>query len=193
MTGVDGGADFGTWGDETSQLIYHDAMPALLAGVDRTGLVLDLGGGNGLARQWFPRLHTVDLDREKGPDEVANIATYRPARVYDLVLLRYVAHYFDDTALARLLHRIASWHRGPLLLIQFVNDDLVAKHANSVNETKWFRTEDQLQALLAPWLPTHRVAVEYDVVPDFYRNRLGHPNPTGHRERVVAYLCEAHR
>ena len=62
--------------------------------------------------------------------------------------------------------------------------------ANSVNETKTFRTERQLAALLTvsgTWNITRRVAVEYDVDPEFYRNRLGATHPTGHPERVVAY------
>ena len=42
-------------------------------------------------------------------------------------------------------------------------------------------------SLLGPWRIHNRVALDYVVDPEFYRNRLGHPNPTGHQETVVAY------
>lgn len=193
MSAVDAGPLFGHWADETSRLIYHDAMPALLSGTDTSGRVLDLGGGNGLARAWFPRLTTVDSDPTKAPDVLADICTYMPGTAYHRVLLRYVLHYLPDDAVRALMAHLTKWHRGELTVIQFVNDDLDAKYANSVNETKWFRTEEQLLALLAPWQPVHRVAVEYDVTPDFYRNRLAHPSPTGHPERVVALNCKVLR
>lgn len=189
--GVDAGTAFGTWPDATSRLIYHDAMPALLSGTYTTSPTVDLGGGNGLARQWFPHLTTVDSDEAKRPDVVADVLTWQPApgRRYDRVLLRYVLHYLADAQVEALLRHVATWHDGELLVIQFVNDDLAAKRANSVNETKHFRTEAQLLALLAPWSPQRRLALDYVVEPEFYRNRLGHPNPTGHPERVVAYTC----
>lgn len=190
MTNIDAGTEFGTWDDETSRLIYRDAMPALLSGVDTRAKVLDLGGGNGLLRRWFDDVTTVDNDAAKQPDVLADITTYHPTGTYDLVVLRYVLHYLSNAGVYTMMHRLATWHTGPLLVVQFVNDDLHAKYANSRNETKWFRTEEQLCALLGPWQPTHRVAVEYDVVPEFYANRLAHPNPTGHPERVVAYLCK---
>lgn len=190
---VDAGTAFGTWDDETSRLIYRDAMPALLSGVDAGAKVLDLGGGNGLMRRWFDDLTTVDSDAAKRPDVLADITTHRPTGTYDLVLLRYVLHYLSDKQVRTLMHHVTGWHHGPLLVVQFVAPDanaLAAKQANSVNEVKHFRTEPELRGLLTPWQPVHRVAVEYDVVPEFYANRLAHPNPTGHPERVVAYLCK---
>lgn len=191
MTRVDQGALFGTWEDETSRLMYEAAMPALLVGTDTTGRTLDLGGGNGLASRWFPNLTTVDTDPYKTPDVVADALSYVPSESYDRVLLRYVLHYLDDAQVAQLMHHIASWHHGELTVVQFTNVDLAAKQANSVNERKWFRSEPQLRDLLAPWVPFHRVAVSYDVVPDFYRNRLGATDPTGHRETTVAYDLKA--
>lgn len=188
---VDAGVAFGTWEDETSRLIYRDAMPALLVGTDTSGLTLDLGGGNGLSRQWFANVVTVDSDPDKLPDVVADILTFAPnPGIYDRVLLRYVLHYLTDAQVRELMAHLASWHRGELTVIQFVNDDLEAKYGNSVNETKHFRTEGQLLALLDPWVPAHRVAVSYEVTADFYRNRLAHPNPTAHAETVVAYDCK---
>jgi hypothetical protein len=184
---TDQGTAFGTWLDPTSRLIYHDAMPALLSGTPRDGLVLDLGGGNGLAREWFPRLLTVDADPAKEPDVLADVLTWQPSTQAARVLLRYVLHYLPDDDVRRLMAHLASWHRGPVTLIQFVNDDLAAKERNSVNEVRYFRTEARLRSLLWPWLVQRRIAVSYDVDPEFYRNRLNHPHPTSHPETVVAY------
>jgi hypothetical protein len=189
---TDQGTAFGTWSDRTSQLLYHDAMPALLSGIDREGRTLDLGGGNGLSRYWFEDVTTVDNDQRKQPDVLADMLGYAPTNVtYDRVLLRYVLHYLNDTEVRDLLTNIRRYHRGDLVVVQFVNDTdtLEAKYANSVNETKWFRTEWHLLTLLTQrWEVHQRIAVDYDVDPEFYRNRLGHPNPTGHPETVVAYL-----
>jgi hypothetical protein len=190
MTEVDGGTSFGTWNDPTSRLIYHDAMPTLLSGLDRRSSVLDLGGGNGLIREWFADVTTVDSDRTKEPDVVADALTYVPTRPHDLVLLRYVAHYLDDHELTTLMRHIARYHDGILVIIQFVNTDIKVKQFNSVHEMKYFRTEPQLRNKLRPWRPFRRIAVGYQVDPEFYRNRLGHPNPVGHPETVVSYLCE---
>lgn len=191
MTDVDQGARFGLWPDATSRLMYHDAMPALLSGLPTDRLTIDLGGANGLAREWFPNLVTVDTDATKGPDVVADARNYVPHLEPGLVLLRYVLHYLPDAQVEALLAHVATYARH-LLVIQFVNNDLAAKRANSVNERKWFRPELHLRVLVEQhWAITRRVAVEYDVDPEFYRQRLQHPNPTGHRETVVAYTCEA--
>lgn len=191
MVNVDQGARFGLWPDATSRLMYHDAMPALLSGVPTDQPTVDLGGANGLAREWFPNLVTVDTDASKEPDVVADARTWVPQGKPGLVLLRYVLHYLSNPEAVDLLAHVVTYTRH-LLVIQFVNDDLEAKYANSVNERKWFRTELELRWLVsASWAITRRVAVEYDVDPEFYRQRLLHPNPTGHRETVVAYTCEA--
>jgi hypothetical protein len=189
---VDQGTRFGTWDDPTSRLIYHDAMPALLSGIDTGGRTLDLGGGNGLACESFEHVGTVDVDPDKNPDVLADILSYTPPQVWDRVLLRYVLHYLDDDQVHALMMHIASYHHGPVVLIQFVNQDLDAKYANSVNELKWFRTEWHLRTLVEqpPWCVTQRLAVEYDVAPEFYANRLGAVDPTGHPETVVSYLLE---
>jgi len=185
---TDQGTAFGTWADPTSALMYRDAMPALLSGVQRDGHTLDLGGGNGLARAWFDRCTTVDTDPSKHPDVVADALTYTPDEPVDRVLLRYVLHYLDNRQVRTLLRHVASY-TTELVVVQFVNDDLRAKQANSVNEVKHFRTEPMVRALLHPWLVQRRVGVEYDVDPEFYANRLHHPNPVGHPETVVGYLC----
>lgn len=189
-TNVDQGTAFGTWTDRTSRLIYHDAMPALLSGVDCTGEVLDLGGANGLSREWFPGAVTVDVDPSKEPDIVANALDYTPDHRYDLVLIRYVLHYLTNRQVTQLFEQVAGYHDGPLVLIQFVNDDLDIKLVNSVNEERrYFRTEGALRQLVdrAPWKLYRRIGLEYVVDPMFYTHRLGHPTGTAHLERVVSY------
>lgn len=188
---VDQGTAFGTWTDRTSRLIYHDAMPALLSGIEHPERVLDLGGANGLSREWFPDALTVDVDRSKQPDIVADALVYTPLQAPDLVLIRYVLHYLPDRSVRALLHHVASYHDGPVLLIQFVNDDLDAKLANSFNEgPRHFRSEVHLHGLVdqPPWQLVRRIALEYVVDPEFYTHRLGHPTGTAHLERVVSYL-----
>lgn len=184
----DAGTAFGTWQDRTSRLLYADAMPALLSGVPRDGLTLDLGGANGLSRQWFNNVLTVDVDASKQPDVVADALTYTPDPPVDRVLLRYVLHYLSDAKVRQLARHVATY-ADELVVVQFVNDDLRAKRANSVNETKHFRSEVMLLGLLRPWRVHQRIALAYDVDPQFYANRLGHPSPSGHPETVVGYLC----
>lgn len=186
---VDQGVTFGLWPDQTSKLIYWDLMPVMLNGVDTSGRVGDLGGGNGIIKTWVPQAVTIDVDETKQPDIVDNILTH--VGDYDLVIIRYVLHYLDDHQVRALLRHLSLNHDGQILLIQFVNDDLEAKQANSVNETKWFRREDHLESLIAhTHLIVDRKSVGYRVGADFYRNRLGHPNPTPHNETVVGYLLE---
>ena len=48
---IDQGTNFGTWEDTTSKLLYDDAMPAMLNGVNTEGKVLDYGGANGLLKK----------------------------------------------------------------------------------------------------------------------------------------------
>lgn len=194
MTGhlpvVDGGLTFGTWTDSTSRLLYHDVMPVLLNGVDTSGSVVDLGGGNGLLRTFVPHAVTVDIDASKAPDIVADATTYTGR--HDLVVIRYVLHYMPNDVVDGWLTQLRTWHTGPVLVIQFVNDDLAGKLANSVNERKWFRTElDYVHAFeRTGWRVASRKRVEYRVEAEFYRNRLAHPSPTAHEEAVMGWLLK---
>jgi hypothetical protein len=184
---VDQGTGFGLWPDPTARLIYDDLMSALLSGVDISGRVADLGGGNGLLRKWISHIVTVDHDPAKMPDVLADISSYRGE--HDLLILRYVLHYMDDDAVRSLFRHIDAFHNGRLLVIQFVNENLAAKLANSIGETKWFRREAHLRGLLesAGWRVEKRRAFDYTVEADFYRWRLNHPNPVAHAETIVAY------
>lgn len=181
---VDQAEQFGCWTDPTSRLIYWDATPALLSGVDTSGKVADLGGGNGILKQWIPQAITIDCDHSKQPDIVDDVLTH--VGDYDLIVIRYVLHYLDDDQVKALFHHLTSYHQGRLLVIQFVNENLAVKLRNSVNEIKHFRSEPQLIALMTGWAIHRRIALDYDCHPDFYRNRLGHPSPVGHPERILS-------
>ena len=182
---VDRGLAFGRWTDPTSRFMYFDIMPTVLSGVNVGGIVADLGGGNGLIKRFVPHAVTVDNDPTKEPDVLDDILTHRGG--YDLVIVRYVLHYFSDKDCRRFFNNLADYHTGRVLLIQFVNENKRSKLKNSVNEDKYFRTEKELMKLLSPrWHVHNRVAIEYRVTAEFYRNRLGHPNPTGHDETILA-------
>ena len=186
---IDQGTQFGRWEDETSRLMYFDAMPVLLSGIDTAGVVADYGGGNGLLKQWIPDAISIDTDTSKQPDVVGDVLTHTGN--YDLIVMRYLLHYLDVNKIDRLFRHLAAFHSGRVLVIQFVNDDLKAKQANSVNESKTFFTESQLTALLSRyWTVTPGNAIDYTVSAEFYRNRLKHPTPTAHRERLIALNLE---
>ena len=178
---TDGGTSFGKWPNRTAQLIYFDAMPALLPTV--TGPVVDLGGGNGLLKQWLPQALSVDKDASKEPDVVADLLTWSSTN-YPTGVMRYVLHYLPDEQAQQLLTHVATY-LNRLVLVQFVNDDLPAKQANSLNEQVWFRTETQLSALLGPWQVVERRRLDYTVDAEFYRWRLNNPNGTAHTEGIV--------
>lgn len=186
----DQGRSFGTWDNPTAQLMYHDIMEFALDGVDTSGRVADYGGANGLLKQWIPHSVSVDYDETKGPDIAEDIAVH--VGEYDLIVMRYVMHYMTDDQLQALFRHIASFHRGRLLIIQFVNDDLISKQANSIGETKYFRTDEDTRSLVSiDWVIQARRFHDYTVDADFYRQRLGHPNPSSHDERIVIYELTA--
>jgi hypothetical protein len=72
------------------------------------------------------------------------------------------------------------------LIIQFENNDLVSKYKNSLNEFKYFRTTEQLKALLPKNIKTI-YEQEYIVDSDFYNNRLGQGNYISHNETIKGY------
>lgn len=185
----DQGEAFGRWPNKTARLMYHDIMPLALNGIDTSGSVADLGGANGLTKEWIPHAVTVDYDKSKRPDILADILTYRGE--HDLLILRYVLHYMPDTVVRDLMRHLASYHKGKVLVIQFTNDDLPAKYANSVGETKWFRTTaGTLQLLSKHWQVREIKSINYKVEADFYRERLNHPDPSAHRETVLVVELE---
>ena len=189
----DQGTGFGIWPNQTANLMYRDVMPLALSGIDANGRVADYGGANGILKRWIPQAITVDYDVSKRPDVCADILTH--VGTYDLIVMRYVLHYLTNAQIRALLGHLATFHKGRVLIIQFVNEDLAAKLRNSVGERKFFRTELQLQMLLtaAPWYIVSRKAVEYRVDADFYKWRLAHPDPSAHDEKILIYelACRA--
>jgi hypothetical protein len=185
---------FGTYPDATSQLIYRDAWPALLSGVPRTDSVLDLGGANGLSRLYFENVTTVDSDPTSGADVVADIRTYEPEQVFDRVLLRYVLHYLPDIQVLPLLRRIASYHDGPVHVIQFVGRTEEKAASSADRAVRWFRTEASLRSLMAAggYVVDRRIALQYTVEPEFYLNRLGQAAPA-HEETTVSLTLQKAR
>lgn len=180
----DQGEAFGRWPNVTARLMYHDIMPIALNGIDTSGRVADLGGANGLMKEWIPQAVTVDYDDTKSPDICEDILQH--VGDYDLITLRYVLHYMPDDVVRKLLYHIRQYHKGRVLVIQFANDDLAAKQANSVGETKFFRTTiDTMKLLTEYWRVASAKAVDYVVDADFYRERLNHPSPTAHHETVL--------
>lgn len=177
----DQGVNFGKWLDKTSQFMYVDSTKKILDIVGSLpATVADYGGGNGNLKKLIKHAISIDIDPSKKPDVVDNIITHKGS--YDLVVLRYVMHYLNDYEVIQLFSNITSKN---ILVIQFTNDDLKGKYANSVNEHKYFRTSKQMQALLP--LHTELYSVPYMVEKDFYINRLGDGNYTNHWESIKAY------
>ena len=188
MTNNDGGTAFGLWQDATSRYMYFDVMNEILPCLPEhalIGKIADYGGGNGVLKTFLPDAITIDCDTEKRPDIVDDILTHEGD--YDTIFLRYVLHYLNDYEVLGLFRHIATFHKGCIVVIQFINHDLHVKYANSVGETKYFRTREQLQALL-PLQHNLRITRTYRVTKEFYRNRLGNENATEHYEAIDLYL-----
>ena len=106
---IDQGTNFGTWEDTTSKLLYDDAMPAMLNGINIKGKVLDYGGANGLLKKYIPNSLSIDIDPTKKPDIVGDIKTYNPN--CDLVVMRYLLHYLNDKEVNNLFtHLFLGWY-----------------------------------------------------------------------------------
>lgn len=196
----DQGKDFGKWDDPISRFMYHDSMIQIIEAFEkkapgflsRPGLrIADYGGGNGLLKAFFPEIISIDHDISKEPDIADDIMTHEGE--YDLIIIRYVLHYLNDYQVIRLFEQIQSFHKGPILIIQFTNPSLRRKYRNSKNEFKYFRTERQLEALIPDddrwpiyWKP-------YRVTQEFYFNRLKIENAIDHREELRAYILNLGR
>jgi hypothetical protein len=191
----DQGRDFGLWPDPTSRLLYHDAMPVLLNGVELPPPILDLGGANGLLRDFVDGpVTTLDIDLTKQPDIVGDARTWSPPERFSFgsIVVRYLLHYLDDDDVWGLFHLVHGYHRGPLLVIQFTNEpaDMPAKVASSRNETAFFRTPTEVEGLFGPWKVRDRKRIDYRVCKEFYVNRLGNPDGVEHGESVCGWVLE---
>jgi hypothetical protein len=177
----DSGIDFGTWKDSVSKFLYYDSTKEILSKINIPDSVADFGGANGLLKKLIPHSVSVDKDDSKNPDIIDDILIH--SKSYDLIVLRYVLHYLNDYEVIQLFKNINALN---VLIIQFENNDLKSKYYNSVNEFKYFRTEEQLKALLPDSIQTI-YKKKYLIDKDFYLNRLGEGNYTEHNEILTAY------
>lgn len=186
---TDQGTRFGTWPDTTSRLLYHDLTPAHLSGLPLDGRVVDLGGGNGLLREYVPQAVTVDSDPTKEPDVVADITTWHPLDRVDLAVCRYVTHYLTDDQLDTMLATVARY--SPLLCLTAITTNPAIKDANPDPAPRYWRDRLTLRDAIAPaWRVRTWRGFDVEVGADFYRNRLGVEHP-GHREHLTTYHLEA--
>lgn len=181
MINVDQGTAFGTWGDPTSRFMYEDSLKPILELVKLEGRVGDFGGANGLLKQHVPNVRTIDSDPSKNPDIVDDILYH--GDYYDVAWCRYVMHYLNDQ---QVMQFVATVNAPRLIIVQFTNEDLRAKYANSINEYKYFRTASQMRALL-PDDTVELASYSYTVGEDFYLNRLGLTHATAHAETLKVY------
>lgn len=179
---VDEGTRFGTWGDPTSRFMYRDSLAHILPLAALVGHVGDFGGANGLLKAHVPNVTTIDSDPSKHPDIVDNILTHDAP--YDTAWARYVMHYLTDQEVIQFVDNV---NAPRLIIVQFTNNEsLRVKYANSVNETKYFRTSAQMRELL-PSKTKVLWSMAYAVCPEFYQNRLGMENAKPHGEMLRVY------
>ena len=185
---VDQGQDFGKWGDKTSRFMYETSLDLILPQLNLQGHIGDFGGANGLLRSHSPDLHvtTIDSDASKCPDIVDNILSHDAP--YDVAWCRYVLHYLTDQEVIQFIDRV---NAPRVIVVQFTNEDLRVKYANSANETKHFRTFRQTEVLLGGgrFGPSVNLVTGYDyqVTPEFYKNRLGLEGATAHSEILAVF------
>ena len=187
---IDGGEGFGKWSDAISKLIYFDCMPYFLKDLKQYKSVADLGGGNGNLKRFIPDAKTIDIDITKKPDVLADITEYKGE--HDLLVIRYVLHYLDKAGVEKLLANIKSYHKGKVLLIQFVNDngDIDIKRINSINENKHFLMTRDLFGYIKAFNILDVKYIEYRVTKEFYINRLKNSNAIEHNEKCFCILFE---
>jgi len=182
----DQGINFGKWKDKTSKFLYFDSTKEILSKIKIYNNVADYGGANGNLKTFISNIISIDIDSSKHPDIIGNIITHKGN--YDLIIIRYVLHYLNDYEILKLFNNITNYHKGEVLIIQFCNNDLKSKYSNSINEFKYFRTENQLEQLLPKY--TKIYSKEYEVEQDFYKNRLNLNNAITHKEILNAYLLK---
>lgn len=183
---IDCGNQFGTWNDSISKFMYFDSTKEILDIVNSNGIVADYGGANGLLKTFIPSSISIDIDITKNPDIVDNIITHKGS--YDYIFMRYILHYLNDYEVLALFNNIKSYHKGKVIIQQFVNEDLKSKYFNSINEFKYFRTGNQLLALLPKGTMIYQK--EYQVTEEFYKNRLNNKHAKSHSEKIIAYLID---
>lgn len=183
---------FGKGKSATSKLLYFYSLSIALDCMSNeipSGIVYDLGGGNGLSKRWFDnnQVVTVDNNPDMKPDICSNINTYNVPPDASMVLMRHVLHYLTDDEIKALINRVTV----PILLIQFTNKDIKAKQAQTKNEDhKTFRTLDQVLELLYDSTKNNikrLYKIDYTVEPDFYVERFGVMGKSTHDETLCAW------
>jgi len=188
---IDKGTKFGKWNDSISKLIYFDCMETFLKGVDTSGKVADYGGANGNLKKFIPQSISIDIDTSKKPDIIDNILFHKGN--YKLIVIRYVLHYLTVQQRYKLFEHLQTFHKGKkVLLIQFVNDgkDFKIKRNNSINETKYFLTSENIKKLIKPFKTIKKDQISYRVTKEFYKNRLKNENAMAHDETIHSILME---
>jgi len=184
---ADQGVNFGTWDDPVSRLMYGHSTPIFLDMVDYSGSVYDLGGGNGLLKQYIPHSISVDIDQNKQPDVIQDIRQF--STKCDLVVIRYVLHYFSDKDVVNLITHIKE-HAKKVMVIQFCNEGVHLKVKRQISkqsdERKYFRNSNHLFRLLSR--PIDIRSVSYTVTPVFYENRLKINVNCSHSETVFGIV-----
>jgi len=183
---IDKGKEFGSWKDKVSKYLYHDSLIEIKYFLKKNNIntncsIGDFGGGNGILKNYFKNLTTIDMDINKNPDILDNILTHK--NYYDLVILRYVLHYLNDYEVIKLFKNINAKN---ILIIQFINKDLRSKYLNSKNELKYFRNEQHLMQLI-PIKNKKIYSKEYLVTKEYYINRIGIGKYIKHKEILNAY------
>jgi hypothetical protein len=179
----DKGLNFGKWSDKTSKLIYFDSVKDILSKIELPKKIADYGGANGILKEFIPNIISIDIDASKQPDIIDDIITHKGN--YNLIILRFVLHYLNDYEVLQLFENIQNYHKGQILIIQFCNEDLKSKYANSKNEFKYFRTENQLLKLLPDCEKIY--SKKYICTKEFYKNRLNIDTDIEHKEILNAY------
>jgi hypothetical protein len=110
----------------------------------------------------------------------------------DLIIIRYVLHYLTDDEIRKLLQNIKSYHAGDILIVQFTNEgeDLQIKKQNSINETKYFRTSEELSLLIGEFEVIATDTESFKVTTEFYRNRLQNFEALPHQEQIQTMLIK---
>lgn len=175
--------NFGKWTDKTSNFLYYESFKEIIKKIVIPERVADYGGANGIIKQFISQAISIDINADQNPDIVDNILTHTGN--YDLIIIRYVLHYLNDYDVIRLFEHIKTFHKERILIVRFCNNDLISKYHNSINEFKYFRTEQQLEALL----PEHSIIYRkrYLCSAEFYKYRLNNENGISHYEILKGF------
>ncbi len=95
--------------------------------------VLDVGAGTGMWRDWYrlnhPKVRVVSIDNSEHAcatfgHQLRDIATWQPARPFDLVICHSVLHYLDNRAVTTAIDNLAAATRYVMYLELPTTDDL---------------------------------------------------------------------